>query len=157
VTARGAVIQNQLAQVGINVTLQAADQATLINQLLSGTYDAALARYFAGGEPDEHMLLLYGRVDSPLNYNRIKSPVIDAAFEEGRSEPDPAKRRAAYERISRDFAENVWDVWLNYTSWAVALSSDVHGVYSVVFPDGHGTPAVSLPRGHPLYGMWIES
>jgi peptide/nickel transport system substrate-binding protein len=157
VTARGAVIQNQLAEVGIAVKLQAADQATLINQMVGASYEAALVRYFSGGEPDEHMLLLYGKVDSPLNFNRLKSPVIDEAFEEGRSEPDPAKRRAAYERISRDFAENVWDVWLTYTPWAVALSSEVHGIYSVEFPDGHGKPAVSLNRGHPLHGMWIES
>jgi ABC-type transport system substrate-binding protein len=81
--------------------------------------------------------------------------VIDQAFDEGRSEPDPVKRRAIYERISRDFATNVWDIWLNYTPWAVALSSDVHGVYKVENPDGNGTPSVNISKGHPLHGLWI--
>ena len=156
VTARGAVIQNQLKEVGIDVRLQAADEGTIINQLIGGTYDAALARYFSGGEPDEYYLFWYGKVDSPMNFNRVKSPVIDAAMEQARSEPDPDKRREAYERISLDFAENVWDVWLNYAPWAVALSNDVHGIYSVEYPDGHGVPAVSLSRGHPLHGLWME-
>jgi peptide/nickel transport system substrate-binding protein len=153
---RGVVIQNQLSEVGIKVRLQSVDEATMINQLIGGTYDATLFRYFAGGEPDEHYLLWYGKVTNPINFNKIKSPVIDQAFEEGRSEPDPAKRSAIYERISRDFATNVWNIWLNYTPWAVALSSDAHGVYAVQLPDGNGTPAVRLSRGHPLHGLWIE-
>ena len=156
VAARGEEIQRQLAEVGITVRLQSEAEAAMIDQLIGGTYQATLFHYLSGGEPDEHFLLWYSRISNPINFNRIKSPVIDEAFEEGRGEPDPVKRRAIYERISRDFAENVWNIWLNYTPWAVALSSNVHGVYAVEYPDGHGTPSVNISRGHPLHGLWIE-
>jgi peptide/nickel transport system substrate-binding protein len=156
VTARAEVIQNQLSKVGITVRIQSVDEAGMINELIGGSYQAVLFRYFSGGEPDEHYLLWTGGTDNPINFNRLRSDVIDNAFAKGRGEPDADKRRALYEDISRDFGSNVWDVWLNYTPWAVALSSDVHGINAVEFPDGD-PPATDVGRGHPLYGLWVES
>jgi peptide/nickel transport system substrate-binding protein len=154
VTARAEVLQNQLSKVGITVRIQSSDEAGMTNELIGSTYQAALFRYFSGGEPDEHYLLWSSEEGNPINFNRLKSDVIDKALAEGRGESDPAKRRAIYERITRDFSTNVWDVWLNYTPWAVALSSNVHGVYAVELAEG-GKPSVDVARGHPLYGLWV--
>jgi peptide/nickel transport system substrate-binding protein len=155
VSARAEVIQNQLSEIGIEIRIQSSDQAAIIDQLVGGTYQAVMARYFPGGEPDEHYPLWSSKDDNPVNFNKIKSPVIDEALEQGRGERDPAKRREIYERISRDFAENVWNIWLNYTPWAVSLSKDVHGIYAYEYPDGNGRPSISLSRGHSIQGMWI--
>jgi peptide/nickel transport system substrate-binding protein len=154
VSARAEVIQTQLAKVGITVRIQSSDQAAIIQQLIGGTYEAVIARYYPGGEPDEHYPLWSSKDNNPVNFNKIKSDVIDQALEEGRSETDPAKRREIYERISRDFATNVFNIWLNYTPWAVALSSKVHGIYAYDLPDGHGSPNISLSRGHSVMAMW---
>jgi peptide/nickel transport system substrate-binding protein len=155
VSARAEVIQNQLAKVGIPVQLQSLDQAGIIEQLIGGGYQAVLARYYPGGEPDEHYPLWSSKDNNPVNFNKIKSDVIDQALEEGRSETDPARRREIYERISRDFATNVWNIWLNYTPWAVGLGGDVHGIYAYDLPDDNGSPNISLSRGHSVQGMWI--
>ena len=157
VIARAAVIQNQLSKAGIEVRIQTVVEASMIDQVIGGAYDAALWRYFSGGEPDEHYLLWSSKDGNPVNFNKISSPEIDRALEEGRGEADPEKRKAIYERISKDFATNVWNVWLNYTPWAVALSNDVHGVYAFEYPDGNGEPSVNLARGHSVQGMWINN
>jgi peptide/nickel transport system substrate-binding protein len=155
VSARAEVIQNQLAKVGITVRLQSEVETAIIDQLIGGGYQAMLARYFPGGEPDEHYPLWSNKEGNPVNFNKIDSDVIEKALQDGRVEPDPEERQKIYERISRDFATQVWNVWLNYTPWAVALSSNVHGIYAFDYPDGNGTPSIALSRGHSVQGMWI--
>jgi ABC-type transport system substrate-binding protein len=87
----------------------------------------------------------------------VNDPVIDKALDDGRAEPDPEKRRAIYEQISPQFASEVWDVWLGYTTWAVALGSDVHGVLSTETPDDGGERFTGLAYGHPVAGMWTDA
>jgi len=154
VTARAEVIKNQLAKIGIELRLQSVIEAAMIDQVIGDKYQAAVWRYFSGGEPDEHYTLWYSQ-ENPVNFNKIDSPDIDEALIEGRGEPDPAKRQKIYERITKDFSTNVWNVWLNYQPWAVALSSDVHGIYNFEYPDGNGSPSINLSRGHSLQGMWV--
>jgi peptide/nickel transport system substrate-binding protein len=154
VIARAEVIQNQLAKVGITVKLQTGVEATIIDQVIGNAYQAALFRYFPGGEPDEHYLLWLSKDGNPVNFNHVNSPDIDKALEDGRTEPDREKRQVIYERIGKDFATNVWNVWLNYTPWAVGLGSDVHGISAYDLPDGTGKPSVNLSRGHSIQGMW---
>jgi peptide/nickel transport system substrate-binding protein len=156
VSARAQVIQQQLSEVGIEVSVESIGEAALIDRLIASSFEAVLSRYYPGGEPDEHGGLWYSR-DNPVNFSKINSPVIDKALEEGRGESDPAKRQKIYERISKDFATNLWLIWLSYTPIAVALASDVHGIAAYTLPDDGGAPTISLSRGHSLQGMWIEA
>ena len=150
--ARGEIIVNHLAEVGIAVKIQPVDQTTLVSDAIAGNYEAMTFRRHPGGEPDTQFLWWYS--NNPVNFARIADPEIDRLLDEGRSEPDPAKRRAIYEGISRQFGSEVWNVWLNYTPWAVALAPDVHGVLSAELPDDGGKPFTGLAAGHPLVGMW---
>jgi peptide/nickel transport system substrate-binding protein len=150
------VLQNQLAAIGITGNIQTVDQATLINLAIAGDFQAMGFRHYPGGEPDSQYVWWYS-VANPVNFARVKDPVIDKALDDGRAEPDPDKRRVIYERISRQFASEVWNVWLNYTPWAVALSPDVHGVLSTEIPDDGGGRFTGLAYGHPLAGMWKTS
>jgi peptide/nickel transport system substrate-binding protein len=151
--ARAEVIQNQLAKIGIEVRIRAIDQTTLISQAIAGDFQAMGFRQHPGGEPDSQYLWWYGGAN-PVNFARVNDPVIDKALDEGRVEPDPAKRRVIYEQIARQFGSEVWNIWLNYTPWAVALAPDVHGVQSIDLPDGGGEQFTGLSFGHPLAGMW---
>jgi peptide/nickel transport system substrate-binding protein len=154
--ARGEIIQNQLSKVGIEVKIQTVDQATLVSDAIAGSYQAMTFRRHPGGEPDMQYIWWYS-VDNPVNFARVKDPEIDQLLDAGRSEIDPDKRRQLYEEISRQFGSDVWNVWLNYTPWAVAMSQDVHGVLSVELPDGGGKPFTGLATGHPLAGMWRDA
>jgi peptide/nickel transport system substrate-binding protein len=154
--ARGEIIQNQLSKVGIAVKIQSVDQTTLVSDAISGAFQAMTFRRHPGGEPDLQYIWWYG-VDNPVNFARIDDPEIDRLLDEGRSNPDPAQRTQRYEEVSRRFGSQVWNVWLNYTPWAVAMAQDVHGVLNVDLPDGGGKPFTGLAAGHPLAGMWRDS
>jgi len=156
IVARGEVIQNQLAKVGISVKLASADQATQINEAIAGSFQAIIWRNHAGGEPDLQYLWWHGQ-GNPINLGRFVDPEMDELLEAGRAEPDAVKRRQIYENVSRRFGEKVWNIWLTYVEWAVALSPDVHGVLSAGLPDDGGLPFKGLVAGHPTLGMWITS
>jgi peptide/nickel transport system substrate-binding protein len=153
VLARAEVIQNQLKDVGIEMNIRSAEQSALISEALDGKYQGMTFRGFPGPEPDTKYVAWYP--GSPVNLTRMEDPEIAAAMDEGRAEPDPAKRKEIYERISEQFAEQVWDIWLNYTPWAVAESSDVHGVQTAVLPGGE-KPFTGLAAGHFTHAMWID-
>jgi peptide/nickel transport system substrate-binding protein len=112
-------------------------------------------RRHPGGEPDLQYIWWYS--NNPVNFARIADPEIDRLLDEGRSESDPAKRKVLYEAIARQFGSQVWNVWLNYTPWAIALAPDVHGVLSSELPDDGGKPFTGLAAGHSLVGMWRDS
>jgi peptide/nickel transport system substrate-binding protein len=152
---RAEVIQNQLSKIGMDVTLATVDQTTLVNQAIAGEYQAMSWRGQPGGEPDFHYIWWYG-VDNPINFARIKDPAIDMALDAGRVEPDADKRRAIYEQIATQFGKEVWNVWLSYVPWAVALNKNVHGVLNMELPDDGGKVTTGLADGHPLVGLWKD-
>lgn len=84
--------QQQAKKIGVNVRLRQADQAALINDAISGNFEATLfTNSHPSGDPDEQYV--WWQSKSPVNFGRIKDPIIDRLLDEGRSEPDPAKRQ----------------------------------------------------------------
>jgi peptide/nickel transport system substrate-binding protein len=156
VLARGEVLQNQLSKIGVAVKLHSVDQATLINEAIAGSFQAVIWRGHPGGDPDAQYIWWHGQ-GNPTNFARIEDPDLDALLEAGRLEADPAKRREIYEDVSRRFGEKVYNIWLTYYEWGVALSSEVHGVLSAPLPDDGGDAFKGLFGGHPTLGMWITS
>jgi len=154
VLARAEVIQSQMRMLGIEVKIHSVDETTLINEAIGGTYQANIWSHHSGGEPDAQYVWWHG-VPNPTNFARIDDPEIDAALDQGRIETDPVKRRQIYEGLSRRFAEKVWNVWLTYTEWGIALSPHVHGVLNADLPDGGGPVFTGVALGHPVHGMWI--
>jgi peptide/nickel transport system substrate-binding protein len=155
--ARGEVIQNMLAAIGIEVRIRTIDQATIINEVLAGNFQAAMWRQHAGGEPDGQFIWWYsGAGFNPTNLTRVDDEVINEALAQGRVETDPAKRRELYERIPRRFAETVYSIWLSYAEWGIGLAKNVHGVLSAELPDGGGKIFTGIAGGHPVHAMWVD-
>jgi ABC-type transport system substrate-binding protein len=156
VLARAEVLSTQLSDLGIEVNIRSVDEATLINEAIGGDFQASVWSHHAGGEPDAQYVWWYSP-PNPTNFARIDDPEIDRALDEGRSEPDLAKRRQIYERISRRFAEKVWNIWLVYSEWGIALAPQVHGVQDPELPDDGGPVFTGVAAGHPVHGMWIDN
>jgi len=154
--ARAEVLQGQLREIGLDVNIYSVDEATLINEAIGGSYQANLWSQHAGGEPDAQYIWWHGP-PNPTNFARIDDPEIDAALEQGRAEADPEKRKAIYEGLSRRFGEKVWNVWLNYSEWGIALAPDVHGILAADLPDDGGPVFTGVAGGHPVHAMWIAS
>ena len=146
-------IQERAKESGVTVNLKGIEQAQLINTALGGDFDAISWRNHPGGDPDTQYIWWYG--GSPVNFGRINDPEINSLLDQGRSEPDPAKRKAIYEDINREFAKEVYNLWLNWTEWNIATAPDVHGVYGPTLPTGQ-EPFPGLAAGHTVAGMWID-
>ena len=156
--ARVEIIKNMLGEIGIEVRIRTIDQATIINEVLAGNFQATMWRQHAGGEPDNQYIWWYGGAGAnPTNFARLNDPVLNDALTQGRVETDPVKRREIYERIPRRFAEKVYSIWLTYAEWGIGLAPNVHGVMSAELPDDGGPVFTGIAGGHPVHAMWVES
>ena len=148
-------LQQSFEAIGVKMELATVQQDKLIDNAISGEYDIMGFRNYPGGDPDE--LYVWFQSQSPVNFGRINDPEIDKLLDEGRSEPDPAKRKAIYEDITREFGSKVWSVWANWTTWRVSSLPNVYG-YTLEtlpkLPDG-SDPYKGLATGHPTLGLWV--
>jgi peptide/nickel transport system substrate-binding protein len=159
------IVQSQMKAAGINASLPqtGTEQSQYINRAISGDYQAILWRNFPGGDPDTLYIWWHSKIWDPatnsfsrvnlVNFGRINDPEIDAALEAGRSEPDPEKRKAEYQKIGKEFADGVYNVWTWYATWGFASKNDVNGVVGPKLPNGdeRGLPIASV---QPVLGLW---
>jgi peptide/nickel transport system substrate-binding protein len=137
------LFKEQEAKAGIEVSIRTVDQSTLVSEVIAGSYTGAGFRFHPGGDPDSQYV--YWHSGSPVNFSRINDPEVDRLLDEGRSEPDPAKRTQLYRDLNKYFGKQLFNLWSWYTLWAVAYQNDVKGVAGPALPDGGGRP-------FPLFG-----
>lgn len=114
-------------------------------------------RNYPGGDPD--LQYIWFKSDSPVNFGRTNDPEIDQLLDEGRAEPGPEARATIYEDINRQFGEDIWSLWLNWTTWRVSAQPPVHGHTLDTLPTlpDDSEPFTGLANGHPTLGLWAES
>jgi peptide/nickel transport system substrate-binding protein len=153
VVATAQLVQSQAEKVGVKVNIDPVEQATLIARAIAGDFQGLSFRNHAGGDPDNQYIWWHG--SSLTNFNKMDDPEINALLEEGRAESDPVKRQEIYEEINREFAREVYNIWLNWTVWVIGTATDVHGIMDTPLPDGQ-EPFPGLADGHSLAGTWIS-
>lgn len=153
---RQAALQlDMLEAAGFKVTLEVESEADLISRVIGGDFELVAFRNQPGEDPDADHVWWYGK-GNPVNFGRFDDPVINENLDRGRTEADADVRRKAYEAVNREFAKQIWNVWLWYTPWTVAESADVHGILGPPLPGNGGPPPPRLVTGHSLLGLWIE-
>lgn len=163
------LVQQRAEQAGVKVNIVQRQQAALIDDAIGKKYQAMLFRNYPGGDPDINYVWWYGD-GNPVNFGGYDDKVINKLLDEGRSEPDKAKRTEIYQDINRQFAKEVWSIWSWYTPWAVVEDSNVHGILGPPLPTEDTTkpgdastddparkPFTGLATGHPLIGLWIDN
>ncbi len=140
-------------QAGMRVDTKVVDQSQGINDAIAGNFQATGWRNHPGGDPDTQYV--WWHTGSPVNFGKFSDPEIDRLLEEGRSEPDPEKRRQIYEDLNRRFADQMYNLWSFWTLWAVATAPEVHGLLGPDLPDG-SKPLPGLANGHALDGLWVD-
>jgi peptide/nickel transport system substrate-binding protein len=145
------ITKEQMAAAGIEVTIRTVDQPTLVAEALGGRFEAMAFRFHPGGDPDTQYV--YWHSGSPVNFNRINDPEIDRLLDEGRSEPDPAKRVEIYRDLNKRFGTELYDIWAWYTLWAVGSQTDVKGITGPPLPDGGGRPFPLFAGVIPVLGI----
>lgn len=167
-------VKQQAEAAGFQVELKRETQAAQINDAIGRTYQATVFRNYPGDDPDANYVWWYGTLDGGasnlVNFSGFDDADINRLLDLGRTEADPAARKAAYEDINRRFADQAYSTWLWTAPWAIALGADVHGVLGPPLPgDDPSKPGptstndpdlqsnTGLATGHSLLGLWTEA
>jgi peptide/nickel transport system substrate-binding protein len=125
--ATAEMVQQNLKEVGIDVTLRLPEWGTRVAMGNRGQYEfAVFGTVAAWPDPDALSVYLTG---SPA-YTRshgFSSARIDGLLQTGRQEADPTRRRAIYDDLQKAAAEECPIVWLSLRSQAFAMQTGVQG------------------------------
>lgn len=151
---KGAGYVQQFAQdAGVKVTLASEPQDTLIVDAVTNKVQGFGWRNHPQGDPD--LQYVWWHSGSLVNFGHVNDPKLDGLLDQGRSEPDAAKRKTIYEDLNKLFGEQVYNVWTYNAIWVNASAANVHGLYGPTLPDG-SKPAENLPVGHSVAGLFIS-
>ncbi len=123
------VVQQNLAAVGIQAELQLPDWATRVQLGNRGQFQIAVGGTAAdSNDPDGLANLLDGSLaPSYVRSIGVRVPRIEELLRAGRSEFDPAKRKAIYAEMERVAIEEAPIVGLAWRSQGYAMQKDVSG------------------------------
>ena len=119
-------MQQQLAEVGITITIRAVDVPTFNGLVYKATPEFTM--YYAGAangaDPDVTSIYFLSTALPPAGANRgfYNNAEVDKAYLAGRAEIDPAKRAAAYQGVCKLLNEDVpWaPMWVTTRFGAVS-------------------------------------
>lgn len=125
--AEGETIQAQLAQVGIDLSLEVLESGSYVDRWVDADFTLAVARNAGNPDPD----VTYGRYfRSDGNFNEVagyRSDALDELFEQGLAETDEEARAEIYEEISDYLEEQAVWIWLFAGYEYTALTEEVSG------------------------------
>ncbi len=154
------LLQQQWSAVGIDIELETLEQATLIINVVSGSYQATSWEQFDAPNPAldgvwwEPQLAVAPPAFS-LNFARNKDEAIGTALATARGSDDPAKVKAAIGAVQDRLAADVPYVWLYHTNVSIIGSKRIVNMTHYTLPDG--AVGLDLVQGsHPLYQVWLK-
>ena len=122
------LVQAYLAAVGIDMQIEEAPVATILDGLRAGDIDMALFNWTYGGDeadPDASSVLAS---DAANNFSQFKNERVDELLTTGLSELDPAKRAAIYQEIQQIVAEEVPFLYIMYLDWFTHFNPRIKGL-----------------------------
>ncbi|MFM2280957.1 MAG: hypothetical protein RLZZ444_3188 [Pseudomonadota bacterium] len=124
------LIQAQLSEIGINVTVNAIDPGQAWTQLVAGEYQAQLNWWYnETTDPDNAVRwCVWGAGDNKSYYTRYNNDEVNSLIDKAAGEPDEGKRAEMYSRIQRICVDEVAQVALYHPSWTSARSPAVTGL-----------------------------
>jgi peptide/nickel transport system substrate-binding protein len=131
------VFQQQLNEVGINMTIQSNEPATFSADIEKGNFQAYSRRWIGGNnDPDIFNLIFHSKRMPPEGANRgfYVNPRVDELIHIGQIETDMEKRKAAYQEIQKIVAEELPYVSLFYINNVAVFSKRIQGM--TLYPSG---------------------
>jgi peptide/nickel transport system substrate-binding protein len=126
------VVQQYLAEVGIDMQIEEAPVSGILDGLRSGDMQASLFNWTYGGDnadPDASQTLATGGGN---NFNSFSNARVDELLAAGLVEVDPAARKAIYDEIQTIIADEVpfipmmfWDIYTIFNTRVKGLPTEV--------------------------------
>jgi len=127
------IIQQQLADVGIEVEVKLVEWATFVQDvLLAKNFDVVIVGWRLSSDPDAYEI--WHTEGGPFNFVSYSNPRIDEIYEQGRVILDQEKRKALYQEAQAILAEDQPYLFLYFPTATVGLHKRFQGPIA-------GTPA----------------
>jgi len=153
---------NEVLGNRITSSISAIESGQYIGLALTGNFHAFGWANHGGIDPATQAYWWQSASSSPvgelaLNFGRFRNENIDEALVTLRTNPDPAARKAAAETVSREFGENVYNLWTTWVVWSIISHPYVNGVETNVIP-GTGEPGIGLAFSgrHQTNQLWCD-
>jgi peptide/nickel transport system substrate-binding protein len=127
---QAAVIQHDLAKVGIAVDVRSSEFQTLLADVVRGNFQLYTLQWVGVTDPDMLRRVYHSQQIPPAGLNRVayRNPEVDALIESAAEAGDQAARRAAYARAQQLIADDVPYVSLWYKTNVAVFQRDLEGV-----------------------------
>ena len=126
-----AVLQQQLAQVGIVLEIRSFESATFLADVAKGAFQFYSLRWIGGNQdPDMFEAVFHSSKFPPNGANRghYSNPRVDELIDEGRRTQDLGRRKAIYAELQTILATDLPYVHLWYLDNVVVHTRRVHGL-----------------------------
>ena len=125
-----AIIQSQLAEVGITVTIAEIDPGQVWSQLIEGQYQANLNWWYNETRDPDNALrwCVWGAGDNKSYFTRYNNDQVNKMIDDAAGETDPAKRGALYAEIQKIVVDEVAQVAIWHPAWSNVYTTKVSGL-----------------------------
>lgn len=123
------LVQNDLAKIGIKVTIKQLDPAALVTAKQAGNYDMTFGIYTTDIVDPDEIARFGGTIDggSKVVYTGFQNSKMDSLANVASSAPDQSTRKTAYNQMQQIIATNVPYIPLFYVPGVYSYSKTVHG------------------------------
>ena len=148
-----AIIQQNLAALGIRMEIRTLEWAAFINEFVKKRkFDALILGWSITPDPDQFDIWSSTKTGpDELNHIGYANPEVDRLLEEGRRTFDTEKRRKAYFRIQEILAEEQPIVFLYYPDALPVVHNRIHGIEPAPAGITHNFIKWYVPKGRQKY------
>jgi peptide/nickel transport system substrate-binding protein len=136
-SAMGQIMQNQLKQLGIDVSFKQQDTSTEFQNIQKQNYQLAFSYWTMDiADPDELVTFAVDPAGGAHSfYSDYNNPTVVKESHEAQRETNVAKRAQLYTQIQQTAAHDAFQGFLYYSPFRYAYSSKLHGFF--VYPLGN--------------------
>jgi peptide/nickel transport system substrate-binding protein len=136
-SAMGQILQNQLKQLGIDVTFKQQDTSTEFQNIQKQNYQLAFSYWTMDiADPDELVTFSVDPAGGAHSfYTDYNNPKVIKLSHQAQRETNIAKRGQLYAQIQKIAAQDAFQGFLYYSPFRYAYSSKLHGFF--VYPLGN--------------------
>jgi len=130
---QGAVVQQNLRAVGIDLEVRTYEFATLFADVVAGNFQMYFLQWTGGAVADPDILrrVFHSDQTPPAGFNRggFNDPRVDRLLDEATTSTDEAQRRALYNRAQRIIAEQAPYISLWCKTNVIVAQRDLQGIH----------------------------
>ena len=120
------IIQSNLADVGITVTIELGDSSTLLPNLAAGKFQVSMSSYALQYDMNTAVGKFNSANINSSNYSRYSNERVDELFSEAGCMADQEGRKELYKELINILQEDLPVLPLYYSTWGYAVNPDLN-------------------------------